>query len=255
MTPARARPPLARSAAHAAGPPRALRTPLAPAALILSLSKDANAHARLPARAGTATGAGPRAERTTDYPNGPATSTAASNQQVSPSKHARDATATAPDRATATPGIEETSEAGRLAKAGGGVKVRDMGKRAAGARGRGLVSRHSPPPTVPPRERGRGLQSRQKKTPKPLKSLRRTRKWATMHLTNKRIKGHKDRVESAEAETAGAPVREIEITPGMIKAGVEAYLPFWGGLRDCDEGADEEMVIEVFRAMTKNITL
>ena len=50
-------------------------------------------------------------------------------------------------------------------------------------------------------------------------------------------------------ESTGAPEKEIEITSAMIKAGVEAYRPFWGAIRDCDDGAPEEMVGEIFKAM------
>lgn len=48
---------------------------------------------------------------------------------------------------------------------------------------------------------------------------------------------------------AGAPDAEIEITPEMIEAGMDAYRPFWGEIRDLDPGAGERMVMEVFRAM------
>jgi hypothetical protein len=72
-------------------------------------------------------------------------------------------------------------------------------------------------------------------------------KSATMHLTNTTDKTHGSVAASGEA--AGAPECEVEITPAMIEAGVEAYLPFWCEVRDCDEGAPERMVVEIFKAM------
>jgi hypothetical protein len=41
----------------------------------------------------------------------------------------------------------------------------------------------------------------------------------------------------------------VKITPEMIEAGVEAYRPFWGEIRDCDPGAPEMMVREIYLAM------
>ena len=48
--------------------------------------------------------------------------------------------------------------------------------------------------------------------------------WATMHLTNSPNEAHKGHVESAKAESTGAPVHEIEVTPAMIvAAGAELW--------------------------------
>lgn len=43
--------------------------------------------------------------------------------------------------------------------------------------------------------------------------------------------------------------REIEVTPEMIEAGLDAYRPFWCELRDFDEGSDAKMVESVFISM------
>lgn len=40
-----------------------------------------------------------------------------------------------------------------------------------------------------------------------------------MHLTNTKAKAHKEPVESAAVESAGAPETEIEVTAAMIEAG------------------------------------
>jgi len=64
--------------------------------------------------------------------------------------------------------------------------------------------------------------------------------WAIMHLTNTDPRAHDSAVASKEA--VGAP-EEIEITPPMLKAGLEAYA-LWDREDDW-----EYIVIDVYRSM------
>jgi hypothetical protein len=67
-----------------------------------------------------------------------------------------------------------------------------------------------------------------------------------MHLTYHDSSGHKATASTANAEEAGAPEIEIEITPAMIEAGMEAaaLLTYrWG------ETAEPALVSRVFAAM------
>jgi hypothetical protein len=51
------------------------------------------------------------------------------------------------------------------------------------------------------------------------------------------------------AADTGAPEDEIEVTPEMIEAGIEAYRPYWADLADSLEGIPALMVREIYLAM------
>ncbi|NUJ80970.1 hypothetical protein HUN39_13190 [Methylocystis sp. FS] len=42
---------------------------------------------------------------------------------------------------------------------------------------------------------------------------------------------------------------EIEVTPEMIKAGMEEYASRWRGLRDADDAVAEEMLAAAYKSM------
>jgi hypothetical protein len=44
-------------------------------------------------------------------------------------------------------------------------------------------------------------------------------------------------------------IREIEITPKMVEAGMDEYAARWCGLRDADDDVAREMITAAFRAM------
>ena len=70
-----------------------------------------------------------------------------------------------------------------------------------------------------------------------------------MHLTNKMPEAHNGFVESAAAETAGAPVAEIEITKEMVSAGAKQLrVPI---IMDLMDGclSPQAVAADVFRAM------
>ena len=70
---------------------------------------------------------------------------------------------------------------------------------------------------------------------------------ATMHSTNSWPSGHEERAASSEAaEAAGAPEADIEITPAMIEAGLEARAS-WDSRFEEIEG----LVIEIYEAMER----
>ena len=56
-----------------------------------------------------------------------------------------------------------------------------------------------------------------------------------------------DIIEAAASKEAGAPGKEIEITPEMIEAGVRVLASEWGVI---GEVAAEELAEDVYRAMS-----